>query len=432
MLPQPLAQLLAFPSRLYYGWRIVALGGLINAVAGGVYQYGFGIFFLPISRDLGLNRADTSLVFSLARAEGAVEGPIAGWLVDKFGPKYVLIVGAILTGLGYMALSQADSFLSFLFIYLVLISISYNVGFAHSTMAAVNTWFIRRRGLAISTLTAAFSVGGAVVAPTLAVVVDRYGWRTATVVAGIALIVLVIPAALGMRRSPESMGLLPDGDVEPPSWGKTQAADPRDFTVREGLRTKVYWGLSVATTLRLAVINVVTIQFVPFMVWKGTDEVTGAFLLATMSALSIPGRIGVGWLGDKMPKTLLLAIGMLAGSAAFIWLDAAQGAWQLWVFVVVFALVESVNPLNWALVGDFFGRKNFATLRGIMAFVYTGGTAAAPWLAGRVYDQTETYSAVMWAMAASYFVGALLFLALRAPAPPARLPVADQRTIAGA
>lgn len=413
------------PSRLYYGWRIVGLGGLINAIAGGVYQYGFGVFFLPISQDLNLTRAETSLVFSLSRAEGAIEGPIAGWLVDRFGPKPVLIVGAILTGIGYVVLSQANSFMSFLLIYLVFISLSFNAGFAHSTLAAVNNWFVRRRGFAMSVVASAFSVGGAVVSPVLAIVVATYGWRTASVVAGVALILLVVPAAMGLRRSPESMGLLPDGDTEPPSPEQLKADEAGDFTVREGMRTKAYWVLAVATTLRLSVVNVVTIQFIPLMVWKGMDQLTGALLLAVMSGLSIPARIGIGWLGDKMPKIYLLALGMLAGSVSFVVLDFAQAAWQIWLFVVLFAVPEGVNPLNWALIGDYYGRRSFATLRGTMGLIYTWGTAIAPVLAGWAYDTTQSYSLVLWGMTVSYTVGALIFLILRPPALPIRTPARE-------
>lgn len=409
------ARLLSFPSRLYFGWRIVAAGGFINAVAGGVFNYGFGILFLPISRDLALTRAQTSLVFSLARAEGAFEGPFAGWLIDKYGPKYVLVGGAVLTGIGYMALSQASSYLSFLFIYLGFISLSFNAGFGHSILAAVNTWFIRRRGLAMSAVTATSGLGAAVFAPSLALLVSALGWRTAVVIAGCTLIVLVVPAAMTLKRSPESIGLRPDGDTLPDSGEQHPSMEARDFTFRETLRTRAFWVMAAATTLRLGVVNIVTIQFIPLMVWKGSEEVAAAFLFATMSGLSGPGRITMGWLGDKVPKNILLAAGMLAGCGAFTLLQFTEQVWQLWLFVAAFALVESVNTLNWALVGDYFGRRNFATIRGTMSLVYTLGTASAPVLAGYAYDSTGTYSVVLWAMTAAYFVGSMLFLGLRRP-----------------
>ena len=414
------ARLVSLPSRLYYGWRIVFLGGVINAVAGGVFNYGFGIFFLPISRDLELTRAQTSLVFSLARAEGAIEGPAAGWLVDRFGPKYVLVGGAVLTGLGYVVLSQANSYLSFLLIYLVFISLSFNAGFGHSILAAVNTWFIRRRGLAMSAVSATSGLGAAIFAPSLALLVATFGWRYSVVVAGGTLIALVVPAALLLKRSPESMGLLPDGDPVPVAGERSFSVDERDFTFREAMRTWVFWVMAVATTLRLGVVNIVTIQFIPLMVWKGSEEVTAAFLFATMSGVSGPGRVAMGWLGDKVPKNYLLGVGMLAGCGAFTLLRLTEQTWQLWFFVAAFAFVESVNTLNWALVGDYFGRRNFATIRGTMSLVYTVGTASAPVLAGYVYDNTKTYDSVLWAMTAAYFVGAMIFFSLRPPVPPGR------------
>lgn len=426
-----LARLLSLPARLYYGWRIVALGGIINAVAGGVYNYGFAIFFLPISRDLELTRAQTSLIFSLSRAEGAIEGPFAGWLVDEFGPKHVLVGGAVLTGIGYMMLSQADSYLSFLLIYLVFISLSFNAGFAHSILAAVNTWFIRRRGLAMSAVTATAGIGAAVFTPALALLVSSFGWRVASVAAGVTLIALVVPAALAMKRSPESIGLLPDGEPMLLAGGHGYASDDGDFTFKEGIRTRAFWVLSVATTLRLGVMNVVTIQFIPLMVWKGTDELTAAFMFATMSGLSGPGRIAMGWLGDKVPKNYMLGVGMLAGCGAFAVLQGADSTWQLWLFVLAFALVESVNTLNWALVGDYYGRRSFATIRGTMSLVYTIGTASAPVLAGYVYDNTQSYSPVLWAMTASYFVGAMIFLSLRPPKPPLRVTAEKEAVLAG-
>ncbi|MBI2888261.1 MAG: MFS transporter [Chloroflexi bacterium] len=415
-------RLLSAPSRLYYGWRIVALGAIANAVGGGIYQYGFAIFFLPISKDLNLSRASTSLVFSLSRAEGAFEGPVAGWLVDRFGPRYVLLVGALMTGVGYLLLAQVDSFPAFVLVYLAGISLGYNGGFAHTVLTAINSWFIRRRGLAMSLTISAHSLGGAVLAPLLSFLVVEFGWRTTSVIAGLAIWAFVIPAALGLKRSPESMGLAPDGDPAPaPLDGRPALADA-DFTLRQALRTPSYWVLALATTLRLSVINVISVHFIPLMVWKGTSEPTGALLLGVMSFLSVPCRIFLGWAGDRAPKNLVLALGMLLGVISFFLLQMAQELWHLWVFVLVFAVVESVNPLNWALVGDFYGRRNFATLRGLMGLVYTWGTALAPVLAGAAFDRWESYGLVVWGLALSYAVGAVVFALLRPPQPRRPLP----------
>ncbi|MEK7215721.1 MAG: MFS transporter, partial [Chloroflexota bacterium] len=141
-----LLELISYPRRMFYGWRMVVIGLIVNAVGGGIFNQGFAVFFLPISRDLDLSRAQTSLIFSLSRAEGAIDGPISGWLVDRFGPKYILFGGALLAGIGYLFLAQVDSYGMFLLVYLGLISVSFNAGFSHPVMSVANAWFIRKRG----------------------------------------------------------------------------------------------------------------------------------------------------------------------------------------------------------------------------------------------------------------------------------------------
>jgi len=413
------------PGRLFYGWRIVGLGAIANAVGGGIYQYGFAIFFLPITKDLNLSRAATSLVFSLSRAEGAVEGPLAGWLVDKFGPRHILFGGALLTGLGYLLLAQINSFGAFLLVYVGVISLGFNGGFAHTVITAVNSWFVRRRGFAMSVTLSAFSLGGGILAPFLSFLVQRFGWRTASVVGGLAIWALVMPASLGLKRSPESIGLAPDGDPLPTLEHPARHPANLDFTVGQALRNSSYWWLAFATTLRLAVVNVISVHFVPLMVWKGTSEPTAALLLSAMAFLSIPARIGLGWVGDRAPKYYIIAIGMFMGVASFVLLQFAQGMWQLWAFVILFAIVEGVNPLNWALVGDFFGRTSFATLRGVMGLVYTLGTVVAPVATGLLYDETRSYALVLWALAAIYGLGAAAFALLRAPQQTLRTPALE-------
>lgn len=420
MLPAPLLRILTFPARLYYGWRMMALGGFINAVANGVYLYGFSVFFLPISRDLSLTRAETSLVFSLARGEGAIEGPLAGYLIDRFGSKRMLLCGAVMTGLGLMTLSLANSYATLLLIYVGFIGLAYNLGFAHSVLAYVNTWFIRHRGLAMSAVSATSGLGVAVVVPLLALIVANYGWRIGALATGVLLMVAVIPAALAMKRSPESIGLRPDGVPVAEHDAAANASLDRDFTVKEGLRSKVFWVLALCTTLRLSVVNVLLVQFIPMMVWKGNDEVTAAFMLATLTTVGVPARLLTGWAGDNVPKNILLGSGMLLGCVAFVLLQFAQASWQLWLFVGLLAVVDSANTLNWALIGDYYGRRSFATLRGTMSMVYTIGQSTAPVLAGAAYDAYQNYSLVLWCMSLSYFVGALIFLALRRPAPPKR------------
>ncbi|MBI2873289.1 MAG: MFS transporter [Chloroflexi bacterium] len=413
-----------WPARVFYGWWVVAATCVINALGGGVYFYGFTVFFLPLSRDLGLSRAATSLVFSLSRAEGAVEGPAAGYLIDRFGPRAMVMVGVVVMGVGYVLLSRVNGFVAFLLVYLGLISIAFNGGFSAATMAAVNNWFVRRRGLAMGISISAFGLGGALVTPLLAVGILYLGWRTTAALAGIVLMVVVVPVARLVHRSPESIGLRPDGDLTDAASSSRSGAVASDvseeFTVREALRTPAYWVLAVGTMLRTGVLGTMVVHFVPIMVWRGVSEPTGAFLLAIMAFLSIPLRIALGWLGDKWSRPMMIAGGMALGVLALLLLQGASSLWQLWAFVAVLSVVDALSPLNWAIVGDFFGRRNFATLRGILGLVYSWGMVALPVVAGAIFDRTSSYTMAIWIFVGVMGAGAITFALLRRPRVPSR------------
>ncbi|MBG91750.1 MAG: hypothetical protein CL794_01710 [Chloroflexi bacterium] len=410
-------------SKVFYGWWVVAATCAVNAIGGGVYFYGFSVFFLPIKAALNLSSASTSLIFSLSRAEGAVEGPIAGYLIDKFGPRIMLTIGAIIVAIGYILLSQVNSFLWFLTIYLGIISLAFNAAFSGSTMAVVNNWFIRRKGLAMAISIAAYSLGGSIIAPLLAFGIHHLGWRTTMALSGIMLAAVVVPFAQLLRSSPETLGLKPDGDTpriesKLDEVGVKPILSSVDFTVSEALRTKSYWLLAIGTMLRTGTLGTLIVHFVPIMVWKGNSEQTAAVMLGIMAFLSIPMRIGIGWLGDRWSRSKMLAAGMALGAFSLIILQNANSSFQVWLFISVFSVVEGLSALNWALVGDYFGRKRFATLRGILSLVYSWGMIVMPIVAGGFFDRTGSYNTVIWIFVGMYICGTILFLVIQRPRTP--------------
>ena len=152
-------------SRLYYGCRMIGLVSALRILGGGLHNYGFTVFFLPVTQELGLTRAATSLTFSLARAQGSFLSPIVGYLVDRHGPKPMMIAAALLAGIGYILFSWVDSYVTFLIVYLGVISISFTAGFVHAPTIVANTWFIRLRARAMTVVSAAVPVGGAIITP---------------------------------------------------------------------------------------------------------------------------------------------------------------------------------------------------------------------------------------------------------------------------
>jgi sugar phosphate permease len=415
---------------LFYGWWMVAVGCGMRMLGGGFHLYGFTIFFLPITQELGLSRAATSLVFSLARAEGAIEGPLAGYLIDRFGPRPMMLAGVILSGLGYMLLAGIESYYGFLVVYLGVISLSFSAGFMHSPMVLANTWFIRRRALAMTLISSAIGIGGTIITPLLAFSVQTWGWRQGAFLAGLGLVLVGVPLALLVQRSPESMGLLPDGASPAHTSSDTSKAghphientrtQEADFTLRQAMGTWAFWMFILATTTRVAVYNAITVHFVPIMVWKGVSEQRAATMLALTALMSLPSHLLVGWIADYVNKPRLMSVCMAIGASSLLFLAYGESEWSLWAFTVLFTFMEAIFPVGWATVGDFFGRKAFATIRGTTSFFYLWGPALGPVITGAIYDRYQTYNPMLTASIALALISACLYALLLKPASPSR------------
>lgn len=407
--------------RVFYGWWVVAICSILHAVGGGINFYGFTVFFLPLSQDLGISRAATSLVFSLARAEGAFEGPIAGFFVDRYGPRLVLVLGTLLTGVGYLILSQVHDYFAFLLVYLAIIAMGYGAAFQQATMAAVNNWFVRNRALAMAIAISAMGVGGVLVPPLLSIGIQEWGWRTTAFLGGLAILAITTPLSLLVPRSPESKGLVPDGG--PPSSNQrvleaTSSVSPPcepEFSAREAMRTFSYWHLTLATTLRIAAHGSLVVHFVPILVWKGQDQQTAALFLSALAFLSIPVRIILGCFGDRCHKPSVLSATMLAGAASIPVLLLTKETFYLWLFVMLLAVAEGVSPINWAMLGEFFGRRSFGTIRGMMGLIYSWGIIFGPVFVGAMYDHLQSYAEALWIFVPLFLLASLSFWLLRGP-----------------
>lgn len=398
---------------MFYGWRMVGLVSAIRILGGGLHNYGFTVFFLPLSQDLGLSRAATSLAFSLARAEGAIEGPFVGYLIDRFGPRPMILVATISCGLGYILLSTVDSYPMFLVVYLGIISLSFTPGFVHAPMAVGNTWFIRWRARAMTVISSAVPIGGTLLTPLLAMAVQAWGWRSGAILAGILFLLIGIPLGWGVRTSPESMGLQPDGDapekLDPESGNKTKLrSEERDATLRDAMKTWIFWLFIVSMTVRVGAYSTISVHYIPMMVWKGLTQEHAAFLLGAFAFLNWAAHFLIGWLADTMNRPKLLAMCMLVAASSILLLIFGSGLWPLWLFTILFTAIDASFPIVWATIGDFFGRKSFATIRGTMAFFYTWGSVLGPVIAGAVYDHSQSYIATLWGLSAILLLGAVL------------------------
>ena len=408
-------------SRLFYGWRMIAVGSALRVLGGGLYYYGFSVFFLPLSQDLGLNRAATSLVFSLARAQGAFEAPIAGYFIDRYGPRPLMISALVMTGVGHMVLSGVHSYAMLLVVYMGIVSLSFHAGFMDAPMVVANTWFIRKRTMAMAVISGSIGLGGFLLTPLLSQAIHAWGWRRAAFANGIAFLLIGLPLAMFVRRSPESMGLRPDGVAEPShsetshERGKIEIVEV-NTTLATAMRTSAFWFLTLATALRIVVLSAINVHYVPIMVWKGMSAQGAAFLLGTQAFLGLLSHILVAWIADRVNKARFMALCMGISAIALLFLIYAEREWQIWIFLPLFTVVESTFPVNWSAVGEFFGRQHFAKIRGTMSFIQTWGAVIGPVIAGAVYDSTHSYRQLLWGLFVLLLITGVLYALVVNPA----------------
>ena len=278
-----------------------------------------------------------------------------------------------------------------------------------------------------------------------------FGWQIAVRVSGVAIILIVVPLAFLVKRSPESMGLRPDGDIaeeapaaaasggpRPGSRGGVNggrvrsqwAAPDNDFTAREAMRTPSYWMLVLAAGLRNTAHSGLSFLLAPVMVWflqqGGREQIESlqiaAFFVGLVAFATVFFNPLIGWLGDRFPRQRLSALCMASGALALCLMFNTSGSlWILAAFSILQALSESANSLNWALMGEYFGRRSFATLRG---WQHLPDQLVSMWTAvwmGLIFDATGSYYLALYPLIGILALSALTFLSLRRPRLPERL-----------
>lgn len=395
----------------------------MTAYGAGVFQYAFGVFFKPISSEFGWSRALTAGAFSMSNLEGGIEGPVVGPLIDRFGPRKIIIGGIIMMALGFLMLSRVDSLLTFYISYVAFIAIGYNAGFHDAAIAAVANWFSRKRTMALGVLTCAFGLGGTVMAPLTAWLLSQLGWRSAAAALGIGVAVFCLPLAMLVRHRPERYGYLPDGDpapVETPAVTTRPEADSaeRDFTIWEAMRTTVWWQLAAGFGLRTLGTGSVIVHQVPLLTDNGIDPQVAANSMGLLAFMSLPGRLIFGYLGDRLPKRYLLtATYVIQAGSLFILLNAKTME-QVYLFTFIYGLGWGASPLMMSIRGEYFGRKNYATIAGFQQTVIMIGGVSGPILVGWIFDVTGSYYWAFVGCAASIFSGGLLHFFAKRPTFP--------------
>lgn len=408
-----------FGRRVFYGWWIVAGTAVLGTLSGGAYIHGFTAFVLPLTEEFDVGRGTISLVFSLASIGEAIWGPILGMLIDRHGARRLMVVGITLMGLAFVLGSMAQSMLVFFLIFVPLVSIGMSMGMFAPPAASVGNWFVRRRGLAMAIAMTGFGLGGLLV-PLVRYLIDAYDWRFAAAAIGVTIWIVGYPITALMRHRPEQYGMFPDGASAPPAMGpspRTPVVGEIDFTVREALSTRAFWLLGAWFGFRMVIVASLGVHFIPIIEDAGYSAATGATLLSFFAIVTLPARLFFGYLADRLPKTLLAAGLSSLIAVAIVVLATADSLWQLYLFVAIYAVAwgGSGASMIMAIRGEYFGRRNFATIAGLGSIMIVPGTVLGPTFTGFSYDRTGSYDLAFYTFIVAALLSVVMMLLVRRP-----------------
>ena len=419
--------------RIFYGWWIVATGLLGITVKQGSFNKNFSVYVPFLTKELGIGVAAISTADMLGRMTAGFMAPLWGYLTDRFGYRNMLIFGGLSSGLGFILLARVTNYFTFTLVLVGLISMGVRAGFNNASIPAINAWFRKHRGLAMSIVSTGNGIGG-LFAPLVGFMILSLGWRRSAFVTGIFIIVIMSTSSWLVKQSPESMGLHPDGE-EPDKLENNPSEDSasnelsnqRDFSVKEAMTTFAYWQLVIAVGFRNTVHAGISFLMAPVMIWflqGGGRNETDSYIIATlfMFVFSL-GTLFlnplVGWIGDRWHKNRVSALCMVTGALSILaLLDHSGSLWKLAVFALMLSLADAANPLAWAILGDFFGRKNFATLRGWQHLPDQLMSMSTPVWMGLIFDNTGSYYWALIPCMVIYVLAAGSYWNLKAPKLP--------------
>lgn len=408
--------------KLFYGWIVLAVA-LITMVLGYTVRNSFSVFYPAIVEEFGWGRGSTALMFSFTILVYGFVAPVAGGLVDRFGPRLVLPVGACIMGGGLALCSLARTQWHFYLLYGVIVAIGLSMAGWTPLSAMISNWFVRKRGLAFGIMSAGFGAS-MLSAPVAQLLIISLGWQIAYVIIGLISTAIIVPlCAYFVRRSPKEKGLLPDGMLKTSHESQTLDELVGPATL-EGKWTSTTWTLTRALkTYRLWLLffiafcllglteQAVIAHLVYFFRDAGYEPMQAATFFSVFGAMYIVGKLGSS-LSDFWGREKVFLASCLISAGVIPLLFFLDDTSQLWVpllFATCFGLgLGPTAPLFLSTVADLFQGRYFGSIQGFIMIGFSLGGAVSPWLAGFLYDKNGDYFATFLMLLGSLVASAVL------------------------
>ena len=403
----------------FYGWTILFAAGSSMVVRNATASLTLAVFIFPMSEDLGWSRTLIAGAASLGGLVATVASPLVGWALDRYGARAILTVSVLILGLSTVSLAWATVPVAFYLAYglgRVIFSSPLNIG----PSVVVSRWFVRRRGRATGILFLSHSLG-MITFPLIAGLVIKYrGWEDAWAVLGVLVWILALgPVSMLVRQSPESVGLLPDGD--PPQQtdeGKeaAAAAEEPNWTLREAARTPTLWLLAMATGSLFLLQSGTNIHQGAYFLDQGLGVGISAASLSLNAVFTGVGSIFWGWLVDRVPVRFTYAGVALMMAVALVLFPMADTTAEALVVASLFGTaVGGILVVPVVAYANYFGRCSLSVIRGVTEPFVSLGQAIGALFSGIIYDVTGSYKDAFLILAILGLATIAMLLATREP-----------------
>ncbi|MGH7356775.1 MAG: MFS transporter [Candidatus Rokuibacteriota bacterium] len=368
--------------KLFYGWIIVGVGIVVTCVGLGA-MLTLSIFLQPMAEALGWSRtgiATAALLNFLSMGLGAF---MWGALSDRYGTRAVVLCGGGLLGLGMVLASRAGTLLEFQLLFGAIVGVA-SGSFYAPLIATTTKWFTRHRSLAVALVSAGLSVGSTVMAPLSRWLISSYDWRTAMLVLGDLVWLIIIPAAFLVRNPPT-----PAAGAGP----STSSVAGPELTLGQVVRTPQFAALALTHFACCAAHSGPIFHMVTHAIDRGVPVMAAATVLSTAGLASLSGKIGCGIFADRVGAKRTLVAGLALQAVAISLYLFSGGLASFYALALVFGFAYGgVMPLYAILVREYFGERVMGSAFGAVSLAATLGMALGPWTGGALYDALGSYA----------------------------------------
>jgi MFS transporter, OFA family, oxalate/formate antiporter len=404
---------------LFYGWIVTACAFTALFLTYGI-QYSFGVFLPAMLNELGWQRAEIAGAFSLYTMVYSGCSWFSGRLTDSQGPRLVIAIGGVFLGCGIIATSQVSAKWQMYLFYGLIAALGMSTAFIPCN-ATVVKWFQRKRGLALGLASSGSSCGILTCPPLLATFIAHYGWRPVYFACGVVIFVCLNIVARFMVRSPELLGLAPDGDLVPTAQHTPaiqNSALLTGWSLQEAWRFSSFWLLAITFVIMLLTVPAPFVHIVAFAQDLGFSPAQGALAVSIMGLFAFIGSMSLGPLSDRIGRKQGLLISLTLHVVAFILFVLAKSLALLYAGAAAFGFFYgSMATLFSALVGDFFGRRHSGAITGFL-FASSGMLGAwGPMIFGYLRDVTGSYQLAFSGAIVTSVLALVLFLVTPKPPP---------------